>query len=149
MPLSEHTPPPKARSRSRPPARPDSVIVNRAEDHAAGDTRTLIGGIPEAWPALLTREQVCAYVGMSADSMARTCPVAPVALGVKLLRWRRKDIDAWIEGLPSRLLRHGRGASDDTAPIAPQPTKLAGEERRNDALARASQRALKRGGARR
>jgi hypothetical protein len=72
-----------------------------------------------------------------------------VALGVKLLRWRRKDIDAWIEGLPSRLLRRGRDASDDSASVAQQPSKLAGDERRNGALARASQRALKRGGVRR
>jgi predicted DNA-binding transcriptional regulator AlpA len=149
MPLSEHTSPPKVRAPRRSSARAGAAIVNRDEDIAAGDTRTLIGGIPEAWPTLLTREQACAYVGMSADSMARTCPVPPVALGVKLLRWRRKDIDAWVEDLPSRLLRHGRGASGDTASVAPQPSKLAGEERRNSALARAGQRALKRGGARR
>ncbi|WP_395444906.1 hypothetical protein [Caulobacter sp. UC70_42] len=120
MPLSEHTPPPKARSRSRPPARPDSVIVNRAEDHAAGDTRTLIGGIPEAWPALLTREQVCAYVGMSADSMARTCPVAPVALGVKLLRCapeghRRLDRGPAEPPAAARPWRFGRHRPDRSA----------------------------------
>lgn len=154
MPLTEHTPPPKPRLAPRSSERAGRAIVNRAEDlaasddHVTQDTRTLIGGIPEARPALLTREQVCAYVGMSADSMSRVCPVAPVDMGVKLLRWRRKDIDASVEGLPSRLLRGGR-ATTEIDEASPQPFKLAGEERRNGALARASQRALKRGGARR
>lgn len=154
MPLTEHTPPSKPRLAPRSSERAGRAIVNRAEDLAASDdhvtqyTRTLIGGIPEAWPALLTREQVCAYVGMSADSMSRVCPVPPVALGVKLLRWRRKDIDAWVEGLPSRLLRGGR-ATTDIDETAPQPFKLAGEDRRRTAVERANQRALKRGGARR
>lgn len=106
------------------------------------DERRGAGGIPEAWPALLTREQVCAYLGMSPESFATACAVAPVVLGVKLLRWRRADIDDWVAGLPSRLRRSSDRESDE-AVEAPQPFKIASEERRLSAMANATKRAAR------
>jgi len=107
------------------------------------DASRVVGSIPQAWPALLTREQVCAYVGMSADSFANACPVAPVILGVRLLRWRRSDIDAWVEGLPNRLMRGASDLSVEIGGAAPQPFKLAGEERRHSAVENAQRRAAR------
>lgn len=58
------------------------------------------GHIPEAWPALLDRPQLCAYVGLSDQTLARILPVHPVDLGVRDVRWKRIDIDQRIGGLP-------------------------------------------------
>jgi hypothetical protein len=81
---------------------------------------------------------------MSAPSLAQVLPVAPVALGVNLLRWRRSDIDAWIAGLPNRLQPTANAPSEEDASQAPPPAQMAGEERRFDALERASRRAMRR-----
>lgn len=94
-----------------------------------------IGAVPEAWPLLLTRELVCAYVCMSADTFKRICPVPPISLDAKLLRWRKADIDDWIAGLPVRLAK-GETAADNV----PAPAQIAGEERRFSAVERAKQR---------
>jgi predicted DNA-binding transcriptional regulator AlpA len=93
--------------------------------------------IPEAWPLLLCREQLAAYLGMSAETIRRICPVAPLDLGVNLVRWRRPDIDAWVAGLPARLVRGAHGV----ATPAPTPSRAASEERRLSAVERARDRA--------
>jgi predicted DNA-binding transcriptional regulator AlpA len=105
-------------------------------------TSRAIGAIPEAWPLLMSREQVCAYLGMSADTLKRVLPVPALALGAKLLRWRRTDIDEWAAGLPARLT--GSGAATENPP--PPTHQIAGEERRFSALERASQRASRKPG---
>ena len=102
--------------------------LNKDNDCAAFNRRCEADGALPFWPILLDREQLSAYVGVSADTLGRICPVAPVSLGVKLLRWRRPDIDSWIMGLPARLL--ARKAEQPT----PQPHQLAGEERRASAM---------------
>jgi hypothetical protein len=81
---------------------------------------------------------------MSWDSLSRICPVAPLALGVNLLRWRRADIDGWVSGLPSRLAETSAYVTEGSPPPRPNPSDLAGKERRSSALERASQRALRR-----
>lgn len=63
-------------------------------------------GVPEAWPALLTREQLCAYLGgMSDPTVRKICPVAAVDLGANVLRYRRTEVDGWLAGLRHRGLR--------------------------------------------
>lgn len=98
------------------------------------------GRIPEAWPLLLTLVQTCAYLSVSEDTFKRICPVRPVALGVRRW-WRRLDIDEWIAGLPAQLK-----AGEPIALPTPIPQQLAGEERRLNALERASQRATRNSG---
>jgi predicted DNA-binding transcriptional regulator AlpA len=104
-------------------------------------TSHAIGAIPEAWPLLMSREQVCAYLGMSADTLKRVLPVPALALGAKLLRWRRTDIDEWAAGLPARL-PSGAAATENPPPAR----QIAGDERRFNALERASQRASRKRG---
>ncbi|WP_427792208.1 hypothetical protein [Brevundimonas diminuta] len=59
--------------------------------------------IPEAWPALLSRDQLRAYVGgMSDETLSKVCPVAPVELGANLLRYPRDQVDRWVAGLQPR-----------------------------------------------
>ncbi len=78
-------------------------------------------------------EQVCAYLAISPDTFRRICSVAPVELGVRLLRWRRLDIDAWAEGLPPKM---GAPREQDMADTI-IPSDLASEERRSAAVTRA------------
>ncbi len=99
-----------------------------------------IGGVPHAWPELLSLVQVCAYLCMSPDTFKKTCPVPPLLLAVSIRRWRRSDIDAWIAGLPVRLARSADNDSDARiSPIA--ASQIAGEERRFIALERVKHRA--------
>ena len=94
--------------------------------------------IPDAWPALLDKQLAAAFVRLSADTFDRICPVAPVDLGVHLLRWRRVDLEAWLAALPSRL-RRAQLKAQDAAP-QPEPVTDPAEERRLSAVERARSR---------
>ena len=94
--------------------------------------------LPDAWPLLLDRELACAYLRISADSFERICPVAPVDLGINLLRWRRPELDAWVAGLPGRL-RRARAEAHAQPVQPPQPVPPA-DERRLSAVERAKAR---------
>lgn len=59
-------------------------------------------GVPEAWPVLLNRKQLIFYVGLSWSSIAQVCPVAPVDLGISVVRYDRRKIDSWLSTLPPR-----------------------------------------------
>lgn len=99
------------------------------------------GGIPEAWPALLSRDQLCAYLGGASDTTVRkVCPVAPVDMGANVLRYRRAEIDAWLASLPHRGLR-GRPAGEQDTPDDPP----AANDRPSASVARARARAAGRG----
>ena len=75
-------------------------------------------GVPDAWPALLTREQLCAYLGgMSDPTVRKICPVAAVDLGANVLRYRRSEIDEWLGRLRARGLRAAPEGEQD-APSA-------------------------------
>ena len=54
------------------------------------------------WPTLLTIEQVGTYLGMHPDTFLRHAPVSPIRLGARLLRWRRSDLDRWVDGIQRR-----------------------------------------------
>lgn len=62
------------------------------------------------WPLLLTREQLCDYLQVSWSSLSKSCPVAPLELGVNVVRYSRLQIDEWIAGLPPRDKRDGQQA---------------------------------------
>jgi hypothetical protein len=88
-------------------------------------------GIPEAWPALLSREQLCAYAGGISDATLRkVCPVRPVDLGANVLRYRRAEADAWLASLPHRgALRVVEEGEHDAAPSASTDRPSAAVER--------------------
>lgn len=101
--------------------------------------------IPEAWPLLLTREQLCAYLGgLSWSTLTKILPVPPVDLGANVLRYNRPEIDAWAATLPPRLPKALQQANDDQR--IPETEPDAPESRTLSAVDRARQRAL--GGAR-
>lgn len=58
--------------------------------------------IPEAWPALLSQDVLSAYTGMSKETLGGILTVRPLDLGARCVRYRRTDIDAWLETLPQR-----------------------------------------------
>lgn len=90
--------------------------------------------IPEAWPLLMTKSQLAAYLGgMDPRTVDKICPISPVKLGAGILRWPRLQIDAWVATLPPLLL-------DDRSPIntvVPAGIDLAQIDRRAEALRRA------------
>jgi hypothetical protein len=98
-----------------------------------------------AWPLMMTREQVCAYLNISPEMFAKACPVPPIDWGGSGLRWNREHIDAWVASCPPRLTSVQRKA--DTAAVLPfspdTPEEMASEERRADSLDRVRKRTAK------
>lgn len=114
----------------------------QAAFHPVGDSRH----IPEAWPLLLSRDQLCAYMGgISWATLSRICPVHPIDLGANLLRYPRLQIDAWIASLPPRLpgrLQDPKEDGQDAPAGQPPPADpTAPEDRRSAAVDRARARA--------
>lgn len=59
----------------------------------------------EAWPALMTRETAAAYIDGSLrdiDDLRATSQITPVGTS-KRLKFRKTDLDAYIERLPERV----------------------------------------------
>lgn len=103
--------------------------------------------IPPAWPLLLTREQLCAYLGdLSWETVKKVLTVAPVDLGANVLRYRRPEIDAWVDSRPARGERvlpvegsTGQGEANDAVEAPP----TFGEDRKVASLDRVRLRAQK------
>ena len=58
----------------------------------------------EAWPALMTREVAAAYITGSLrdiDALKEQGHITPYG-HQKRVKYRKADIDAWIESLPER-----------------------------------------------
>lgn len=60
------------------------------------------GPVSPRWPRLLSRQQAAEYLGVSSDTFERICPVQPVDLEMRGLRFDREKLDAWIDGLADR-----------------------------------------------
>jgi len=58
----------------------------------------------EAWPALMTRETAAAYIDGSlrdVDELRAQKKITPVGSS-KRIKFRKSDLDAWIDSLPER-----------------------------------------------
>lgn len=102
-----------------------------------------------AWPLLLTREQLCAYLGgLSWPTLAKVLPVAPLDLGANVLRYSRPEIDAWAASLPPRLPKALQGDGHESQPRASEADAATGDladqpdTRPSAAVERARKRAL-------
>ena len=116
------------------------MIVTRSQNEAQAEWgATNIGFVPASWPQLLSRQQLSAYLTLSPDAISRICPVAPLELGVRVLRWRRADIDAWLEGLPVRL--GSKLWPEQTAADSQIDTDASRQDRRESAVDRVRNRA--------
>jgi len=62
--------------------------------------------IPNAWPLLLTRAEVCEYLGIPPERFFEICPVPPVDLGAKVIRYHRWQILEWANAMPPSLMRY-------------------------------------------
>jgi hypothetical protein len=72
---------------------------------------------------LLTREQLRTYLGgVSDETLLRICPVAPLELGVRLVRWNRRQIDEWLDALPARQSGGWPSANENSADAASAAT---------------------------
>lgn len=58
--------------------------------------------LPASWPLLLSKEQLCAYLALSWSTISKICTVAPVDVGVSVIRYNRVQIDEWVAELPSK-----------------------------------------------
>ncbi|WP_426051027.1 hypothetical protein [Brevundimonas sp. SL161] len=92
---------------------------------ARGTVRATSAAI-QGWPPLLmTREQLCNYLQMSWSSLSKRCPVAPLEVGVNVVRYSRLQIDDWIASLPPRDKRGGQKAPVPVRGADPAPDELA------------------------
>ena len=69
--------------------------------------------IPDAWPAVLSQDVLSAYTGMSKETLGGILTVRPLDLGARCVRYRRSDIDAWLETLPQRGETHAPPSPPD------------------------------------
>ena len=51
---------------------------------------------------MLTRTEVCEYLGLSWRTLKNVLTVQPVDMGASVVRYNRKQIDAWVEARPAR-----------------------------------------------
>lgn len=86
------------------------------------------------WPAMLSRDQLCDYLGVSWSTLKSILTVPPVDLGAKVIRYRRDQIDEWVKSRPPR--QGGMLSTPEAAPPAP-----AAPDARLRALERARERA--------
>lgn len=59
--------------------------------------------MPERWPALLSREEAAEYLGCSIETIARLKAgekIRSVVLKGTIIRYRRVDLDAFVDNLP-------------------------------------------------
>lgn len=83
--------------------------------------------VPMAWPLLLTKEQMSAYLALSWSTIAKVCTVAPVDIGANVIRYNRLEVDEWVAGLPSRTIKR-------SAPAAAMQPADEDHQRRQSAL---------------
>ncbi len=101
--------------------------------------------VPQAWPALLSKDQLCAYIGVSGGTLVRVCPVRPLDLGANVVRYSREQVDAWLATLPPRMIRPDL-PSDEVERQDARATEAANdgaEDRTASALDRVRKRAAK------
>lgn len=67
------------------------------------EAATIMARIPEAWPLLLDREQLCAFINVPSETVERILDVAPLDLGGGILRWNRIQIEEWAQSLKPRI----------------------------------------------
>lgn len=91
-----------------------------AAAHPAGDRRH----IPEAWPRLLSRDQLCAYVGLGWATLSRVLTVSPRDLGANVLLYDRLEVDGWVDSLPARLPKPVSRPQDAAADPLPEPPPI-------------------------
>lgn len=99
--------------------------------HPVGDPRH----VPDAWPRLLSKPQLCAYVGVCWATLSRVLTVSPRDLGANVLRYDRLEVDAWVSSLPARAGARLPSAADD-AQSASDPSSTADDPARDMTPAR-------------
>ncbi|MNS19675.1 hypothetical protein D3C72_513980 [compost metagenome] len=67
--------------------------------------------VPAAWPLLLTKEQMSAYLALSWSTIAKVCTVVPVDIGANVIRYNRLEVDEWVAGLPSKAIKRSAPAA--------------------------------------
>lgn len=56
------------------------------------------------WPLLLSRSELCEYLGVSWRTLKNVLTVRPVDMGANVVRYNRDQIDEWVATLPPRLM---------------------------------------------
>lgn len=90
----------------------------------------------QRWPLMLTKDQVCEYLGVSWKTLGGILTVSPVDLGASVVRYNRIQIDEWAQGRPGRGRNTRLGSAADVADPA--------SKMRNAAVERARKRGSRR-----
>lgn len=80
------------------------------------------GGAPERdasgrWPLMLTRLELCEYLGLSWRTLKKVLTVPPVDVGANVVRYSRDQIDVWVATRPAlgrQQVREEPVGDDDT-----------------------------------
>jgi hypothetical protein len=91
---------------------------------------------PAVTPRLMTLPTAAAYCDMSAGQFERQCPVAPIDYGWRGRRWRREDLDRWIDSMAPKLTGSQGVQVDAAGTTSTDPQPLTAESRRRASLAR-------------
>lgn len=62
--------------------------------------------IPDAWPLLMTRTEVCEYLEIPPERFFEICPIPPVDLGANVTRYHRWQIWEWANAMPPTLMKY-------------------------------------------
>lgn len=93
------------------------------------------------WPAMLSRTQLCLYLGVSWATLKGVLTVRPVDMGASVIRYRRDQIDEWVRSRPQRAAKALGPTPEPQGPPAETPE----QDARLLALARAKKRLETRG----
>ncbi|WP_426038204.1 hypothetical protein [Brevundimonas sp. DC300-4] len=66
------------------------------------------------WPLMLNRSEICEYLGASWRTLKNVLTVRPVDMGANMIRYNRRQIDAWAASRPPM----GPGSIDQDTPSA-------------------------------
>lgn len=67
------------------------------------------------WPAMLSRAELCDYLGVSWSTLKGTLTVHPIDLGASVIRYSRAQIDDWIKTRPPRIKGGSRPLIEDVS----------------------------------
>ena len=106
-------------------------IFSGAIEFGLGETKRLEAseGIGQhGWPLMLSRSQLCVYLGASWPTLKNVLTVRPVDMGANIVRYNREQIDQWAASLPAKdagLISEVASPADQEMPIDTTAAALA------------------------
>lgn len=106
----------------------ERVAFQRLSGNIVVDERESAGVGQRGWPLLLSRAQLCEYLGASWGTLKNVLTVRPIDMGANIVRYNRDQIDSWAASLPAKGLgptNREVSPADHEAPIDTTAAALA------------------------